>query len=160
MRRLLTVAALPAVLAVTASCGAAHGPAAAPSARRSSAAVGVSSGQPVSPVPSHTSPAPMRWLPLLSARQAAADDLLPRNWALVRITHGGTVAEIRYHIGGCLPQPKGVLVTQTPTAVTLALVAPRPSVAADCAPVLDSATAQVHIPALAGRTLRHAPPTS
>jgi hypothetical protein len=159
MRRLLTAAALPAVLAVTVGCGAAHGSAASTSAQRSPAALGVSSGQPVSPTPAPTSPAPVRWLPLLTARQLAADDLLPRNWTLVRLTHGGTVAEIRYHIGGCLPQPKGVLVTQSSTAVTLSLEAPHLNVAADCAPELATARAQVHIPALAGRALRHAPPT-
>jgi hypothetical protein len=151
-------AALAAVLAVTVGCGAAHS-SAATSAESSPATPGLSTGQPIPATPIPTSPARMRWLPVLRGRQLAADDLLPRNWTLIRLTHGGTVAEIRYHIGGCLPQPKGVLVSQSRTAVMLSLEAPRPSVAADCAPVLAAARAQVHIPALAGRTLRHAPPT-
>ena len=63
---------------------------------------------------------------------------------------------IRYPVGGCLPQPKGVLVTQSPTAVTLSLEAPHPSLAADCAPMVGTETAQVHVPGLAGRTFHHA----
>jgi hypothetical protein len=75
----------------------------------------------------------------------------------VRLTQGGTVAEIRYRIGGCLPPPKGVLVSQSDSAVMLSLEAPQLKLAADCAQVGGAETALVHIPALGNRALRHAP---
>ncbi|MBV9855543.1 MAG: hypothetical protein JOY82_13675 [Streptosporangiaceae bacterium] len=104
------------------------------------------------------SPAPVvreEWLPVLSAGQVAAGHLLPRNWTLLRLGQGGTAAEIRYPYGGCLPKPEGVLLTQSGGAVLMSLEAPRPSLAADCAPVVATEAAWVHIPALAGRVLRH-----
>ena len=151
MKRLLIAVAVPAV---TVGCGAAHGLAAA---HGSPAGPGVASARATPPAHSHGPPVRKGWLPLLSARQVAAGHLLPRGWMLLRLTHGGTVAEIRYHFGGCLPQPNGVLVTQSHTAVTLTLEAPRSTLAADCAPVVATEAAWIHIPALAGRTLRHPP---
>lgn len=153
MKRWLIAAVLAAVLAVTVGCGTAHDPAAT---QGSPGAPGVSSGRPGHPAPSRAPLVRKGWLPRLSARQVAAGHLLPRKWTLLRLTQGGTVAEIRYHVGGCLPQPKGVLVTQSATAVTLSLEATRPSLATDCAPTVGTETARVHVPGLAGRTFHHA----
>ena len=154
MKRFLIGEMIAAVLAV-AGCGMAHSPAS--TTMGSPGAPGVSSVRPTHSTPTRAPLVRKKWLPVLSARRVAVGHLLPQKWMLLRLTQAGTVAEIGYSFGGCLPQPKGVLVTQSATAVTLSLEAPRPRLAADCAPVLADEVAQVRIPALAGRTLRHPP---
>jgi hypothetical protein len=141
------------VFAVTA-CGTAHG---VTSAQNGPAVAGVSSAKPGDSAPSHSGPASPRWLPVLSTRQVARGNLLPRKWTLVRLTDGGRVAEIKFPFGACLPLPKGVVVTQSATGLVLRLEAPQPRLAAYCASKGTVETARVHIPPLAGRQLQHAP---
>lgn len=117
----------------------------------------MASGNPGHSMSSHSGPGASHWLPALSKRQVARGDLSPRKWSLVRVTDGGTAAEIRFPFGACLPRPKGVVVTGSHTAVVLQLVAPQPKLAAYCASKGTTETALVHIPALAGRALRPAP---
>jgi hypothetical protein len=145
MKRLLIGAVMAAVLAV-AGCGVAQG----------SAAHGTGGGGAAHNRGSHAASAGKNALPVLTASQVAAGHLVSRPWTLVRITHGGTVAEIRYSFGGCQPRPRGVLVTQSPASVTLALEAPRLPPGTVCTPDLRVATAQVHLPALTSQELHHA----
>jgi hypothetical protein len=137
-----------------AGCGSVHGASAAQSGLTGA---GVASGKPGHSASSHSVPASARWLPALTRPKVARGQLLPRKWTLVRLTDDGRVAEIRFRFGACLPRPKGVLETQSSTAVILRLEAPQPRLAALCATKGTLETAWVHIPALAGRELRHAP---
>ena len=97
---------------------------------------------------------PKGYLPALSAQQVAAGHLVSRPWTLVGVSHG--VAQIKYSYGGCTPRPKGVLVTQTGSAITMSLEAPRLKPGTVCAPNLVVTTARVNLPGLAGHTLQHA----
>jgi hypothetical protein len=159
MKRLLAGPLMAVAFGVTgvfavAACGSVHGGSAAQSGLTGA---GVASGKPGLSMSSHSGPASPRWLPVLTARQAARGHLLPRKWTLVRLTDGGRAAEIRYPFGACLPRPKGVLETESPSAVTLRLEAAQPRLAAYCATKGTVETAWVHIPPLAGRDLRPAP---
>lgn len=95
------------------------------------------------------------YLPALTAQQVTAGHLVSRPWTLVHLSNG--VAQIKYSYGGCTPAPKGVLVTQSGSAVTMSLEAPRLKPGTVCAPNLVVATARVSLPGLAGHTLQHAP---
>lgn len=142
-----------------AGCGALQG---SPAAQGSASIHGATSAAGVSgshPARATASPAPRAgnlWLPVLTSRQVADGHLLPQKWTLLRLAQGGTAAEISYDFGGCLATPKGVLVSQSSTTVTMSLEAPSPPLAADCAPVVAVQVAWVHLPALGGRTLQHA----
>lgn len=100
---------------------------------------------------------PKGYLPVLTARQVAGGHLVSRPWALVRLTQRATVAEIRYSFGGCQPRPRGVMVTESVSAVTLTLAGPAVRAGSACTPDLIVGTARVQIPSLGSRVLRHAP---
>lgn len=138
-----------------AGCGAAQSSAkAAGPASGSPTAAGTSGGPQrhlkLSPRPS----AERRWLPVLTAREVAADHLLPQKWKLLRVAQEGTAVEISYFSGPCLAHPKGVLIAESGSTLTLSLEAPNPRLAADCAPAVATQAAWVRIPVLDGRTLR------
>jgi hypothetical protein len=159
MKRLLAGPLMAVAIGVTgvfavAGCGSVHGASAAQSGLTGA---GMASGKPGHSMSSPPGPASHRWLPALTGRQVARGHLLPRKWALVRLADGGRAAEISFRFGACLPHPKGVVETQSGTAVTLGVEAPQPRLAAFCATKGTVETAWVHLPALAGRELRHAP---
>jgi hypothetical protein len=143
-----------AVVATVAGCGAAQSSATATgSAVGRPSAAGASSGRPAHFGPSPKRSAGRRWLPVLTARKVAADHLLSQKWKLLRVAQGGTAVEISYFFGPCLAPPKGVLIVESGSTVTLSLEAPNPRLAADCAPVVSTQAAWVRIPVLHGRTV-------
>jgi hypothetical protein len=144
------------VVAMLAGCGSAQGSAsAAGPAVGSPEAAGTSGGRPAHVTPPSEPSARKQWLPVLTARLVAADHLLPQRWKLLRVAQGSTAVEISYFSGPCLADPKGVLIVESGSAVTLSLEAPNPRLAADCAPdSVATQTAWVRTPVLHGRTLR------
>jgi len=142
MKRLMIAGAV-ALLAV-AGCGTAHAHGNTP------AASGSKSGKLAA------ANLPKGYLPALTVQQVAAGHLVSRAWTLVRTSHGGTVAQIKYSYGGCTPRPKGVLVTRTGSKITMSLEAPRLKTGTVCAPNLVVTTSSVSLPGLAGNTLQHA----
>jgi hypothetical protein len=97
---------------------------------------------------------PRRWLPVISPRLVAAEHLVPLPWRLQRLEPGGTVADISFLSGGCRSWPAGVVIRQSPSAVTMALEAHGAQPGLLCPSDLVLGLGRVRIPALHGRPLR------